>query len=51
MLGTAFPYFVRDRFAARRWLFERTPEGRYRLRGVRTQRWLGWPELDRREIG
>jgi len=43
MLGTAFPYFVRDRFAARRWLFERTPEGGYRLRGVRTQRWLGWP--------
>ena len=49
MLGTALPYFVRDRFAARRWLFERTPEGRYRLRGVRTQRWLGWPELDRQE--
>ena len=43
ILGTAFPYFVRDRFAARRWLFERTPEGGYRIRGVRTQRWLGWP--------
>ena len=43
ILGTVFPYFVRDRFAARRWLFERTPEGGYRLRGARTQRWLGWP--------
>jgi membrane-associated phospholipid phosphatase len=43
ILGTVFPYWVRDRFAARRWLFERTPEGGYRLRGVRTQRWLGWP--------
>ncbi len=43
ILGIAFPYFVRDRFAARRWLFERTPEGGYRLRGARTQRWLGWP--------
>jgi undecaprenyl-diphosphatase len=42
ILGTAFPYLVRDRFAARRWLFERTPEGGYRIRGVRTQRWLGW---------
>jgi membrane-associated phospholipid phosphatase len=44
ILGTAVPYFVRDRFAARRWLFERTPEGGYRIRGVRTQRWLGWPQ-------
>jgi undecaprenyl-diphosphatase len=44
ILGTVFPYIVRDRFAARRWLFERTPEGGYRLRGVRTQRWLGWPK-------
>jgi membrane-associated phospholipid phosphatase len=44
LLGTVFPYFVRDRFAARRWLFERTPEGGYRLRGLRTQRWLGWPQ-------
>jgi undecaprenyl-diphosphatase len=43
ILGTAFPYLVRDRFAARRWLFERTPEGGYRIRGVRTQSWLGWP--------
>jgi undecaprenyl-diphosphatase len=43
ILGTAFPYVVRDRFAARRWLFERTPEGGYRIRGVRTQNWLGWP--------
>ena len=47
ILGTAFPYFVRDRFAARRWLFERTPEGKYRIRGLRTQRWLGWPPHDR----
>ena len=45
ILGTVFPYWVRDRFAARRWLFERTPDGGYRLRGVRTQRWLGWPLL------
>jgi undecaprenyl-diphosphatase len=44
ILGTAVPYLVRDRFAARRWLFERTPEGGYRLRGQRTQRWLGWPQ-------
>ncbi|ODR98224.1 hypothetical protein AUC69_09985 [Methyloceanibacter superfactus] len=43
-LGTAFPYWVRDRFAARRWLFERTAEGGYRIRGPRTQAWLGWPE-------
>jgi membrane-associated phospholipid phosphatase len=47
ILGTAFPYFVRDRFAARRWLFERRPEGGYRIRGVRTQRWLGWPQPER----
>ena len=45
ILGTVFPYWVRDRFAARRWLFERTPDGGYRLRGTRTQRWLGWPLL------
>jgi undecaprenyl-diphosphatase len=45
ILGMVFPYLVRDRFAARRWLFERTPEGGYRLRGLRTQRWLGWPEM------
>jgi len=43
-LGTAFPYLVRERFAARRWLFERTPDGGYRIRGPRTQAWLGWPE-------
>jgi membrane-associated phospholipid phosphatase len=42
ILGTAVPYYVRDRFAARRWLFERTPQGGYRIRGARTQRWLGW---------
>jgi membrane-associated phospholipid phosphatase len=48
MLGTIFPYLVRDRFAARRWLFERTPDGNYRIRGVRTQRWLGWPQTERR---
>jgi membrane-associated phospholipid phosphatase len=44
ILGTVVPYFVRDRFAARRWLFERTPDGGYRIRGSRTQRWLGWPQ-------
>jgi undecaprenyl-diphosphatase len=43
ILGTLVPYYVRDRFAARRWLFERTPEGGYRIRGQRIQRWLGWP--------
>lgn len=47
ILGTVFPYVVRDRFAARRWLFERTPEGGYRIRGARTQRRLGWPGLHR----
>jgi membrane-associated phospholipid phosphatase len=46
ILGTVFPYIVRDRFAARRWLFERTPEGGYRIRGARTQRWLGWPQVE-----
>ena len=45
ILGTVFPFYVRDRFAARRWLFERTPEGGYRLRGLRTQRRLGWPNM------
>ena len=44
ILGTVFPYFVRDRFAARRWLFEQRPDGSYRIRGRRTQRWLGWPQ-------
>lgn len=44
VLGIAFPYLVRDRFAARRWLFEPAPNGGYRLRGPRTQAWLGWPE-------
>jgi hypothetical protein len=48
ILGMVFPYFVRDRFAARRWLFEYSPEGGYRLRGVRTQARLGWPEGLRR---
>lgn len=43
IIGTVFPYWVRDRFAARRWLFERLPDGAYRLRGLRTRRWLGWP--------
>jgi undecaprenyl-diphosphatase len=47
LLGTVFPYFVRERFAARRWLFQRTPEGNYRIRGLRTQRWLGWPGPER----
>jgi undecaprenyl-diphosphatase len=45
ILGSVFPYLVRDRFAARRWLFERTKDGSYRIRGLRTQRWLGWPQL------
>ncbi len=49
-LGTAFPYLVRERFAARRWLFERTPGGGYRIRGPRTQAWLGWPEPMRRSL-
>jgi undecaprenyl-diphosphatase len=43
ILGTAFPYLVRERFAARRWLFEPAPLGGYRLRGERTRNWLGWP--------
>lgn len=43
ILGTAFPYLVRERFAARRWLFEPMPGGGYRLRGERTRNWLGWP--------
>ena len=48
ILGITFPYLVRDRFAARRWLFEYAPDGGYRLRGTRTQAWLGWPEGFRR---
>jgi membrane-associated phospholipid phosphatase len=44
ILGTVFPYLVRNRFAARRWLFERAPDGGYRIRGPRTQAWLGWPK-------
>jgi membrane-associated phospholipid phosphatase len=43
LLGSAFPYLVRERFAARRWLFEPLPQGGYRLRGERTRNWLGWP--------
>jgi membrane-associated phospholipid phosphatase len=43
ILGTAFPYLVRERFAARRWLFEPLPQGGFRLRGERTRNWLGWP--------
>jgi membrane-associated phospholipid phosphatase len=44
ILGTVFPYFVRERFAARRWLFKPLPGGRsYRLRGERTRNRLGWP--------
>ena len=45
MLGIVFPYYVRDRFAARRWLFEPKPQGGYRIRGEKTQRRLGWPRL------
>ena len=48
ILGITVPYIVRDRFAARRWLFEYAPDGGYRLRGPRTQTWLGWPEGVRR---
>ena len=47
ILGTVFPYIVRNRFAARRWLFERTPDGKFGIRGLRTQRWLGWPGPER----
>jgi len=43
ILGTVVPYIVRERFAARRWLFEPLPEGGYRLRGEQTRNWLGWP--------
>jgi len=48
ILGISFPYLVRDRFAARRWLFEYAPGGGYRLRAPRTQKWLAWPEAMRR---
>lgn len=51
ILGTAFPYLVRDRFAARRWLFERAPGGGYRIRGLRTRTWLNWPEIGRSRSG
>jgi membrane-associated phospholipid phosphatase len=49
ILGTAFPYLVRERFAARRWLFEPAPGGGYRLRGERTRNWLGWPRSENAE--
>jgi membrane-associated phospholipid phosphatase len=44
LLGIAFPYFVRDRFAAGRWV--RICAGRrgLPLRGPRSQAWLSWPE-------
>ena len=48
ILGTVFPYVVRDRFAARRWLFEYAPGGGYRLRAPRFLSWLNWPESVRR---
>jgi undecaprenyl-diphosphatase len=44
ILGTVFPFIVRERFAFRRWLFEPQPGGGYRLRGERTRNWLGWPK-------
>ncbi|MFO7477531.1 MAG: phosphatase PAP2 family protein [Methyloceanibacter sp.] len=44
LLGIAIPHLVRDRFAARGWLFERRQAG-YRLRGARVRRWLGWPAV------
>ena len=47
ILGTAFPYLVRERFAVRRWLFERQKDGGYRIRGSRTQRWLNFPKLSK----
>lgn len=48
ILGISFPFLVRDRFAARRWLFEYAPGGGYRLRAPRVQAWLNWPEAVRR---
>jgi PAP2 superfamily len=44
ILGMSFPYLVRDRFAARRWLFEYAPGGGYRFRVPRLQAWLNWPD-------
>ena len=48
ILGISFAFLVRDRFAARRWLFEYAPGGGYRLRAPRVQAWLNWPEALRR---
>jgi membrane-associated phospholipid phosphatase len=48
ILGISFPFLVRDRFVARRWLFEYAPSGGYRLRAPRVQAWLNWPEAVRR---
>ena len=50
ILGTAFPYLVRERFAVRRWLFERARGGGYRIRGLRTQAWLNWPSARHRDL-
>ncbi len=51
ILGTVFPYVVRERFAVRRWLFERDGHGGYRIRGQRTQAWLNWPGGKRGRTG
>lgn len=51
ILGTVVPYIVRERFAFRRWLFERDGHGGYRIRGLRTQAWLNWPGGKRPEAG
>jgi undecaprenyl-diphosphatase len=40
VLGFWFPYFLRDRLAARRWLFERRPDGEVVQRGQRLWRWI-----------
>ncbi|MGZ5917909.1 MAG: phosphatase PAP2 family protein [Methyloceanibacter sp.] len=50
ILGTVFPYLVRERFAARRWLFERVKGGGYQIRGMRVQRWLNWPSSEHRGL-
>jgi undecaprenyl-diphosphatase len=49
ILGTMFPFIVRERFAFRRWLFEPLPGGGYSLRGERTRNWLGWPKGSHKE--
>ena len=40
-VGGAFSYFLMQRMAARRWLFQRADDGSVRLRGIPMAHWIG----------